>query len=287
MTHKISDTAVHRYRKAPSDTTISKAASAQNNIRDILGPDYETFLQGSYKNDTSTSDFNDVDIVAVVKQTHSGTFSSKVATSSVSWDHIFSAIEAKLNASPLYRGKFTRADKCITINAGITVDVVPAVHITDATQDPIAIFSFREDRERLNHPRVHYANGKSKNERTSGHYKPVTRMMKAWAAAHFDGTDVAPSFYIESMVHSAPDNLFTSDHAVSFVRVALDMTTKLAGNGPVLNVAGTKNIFDEWDQNKRLTVRNQLLASLQHIKNALDATSESDANRHWHAAFGN
>ena len=286
MTHKISDSAVHQYRKPPSATTISRASTMQQSIRDVLGSDYETFLQGSYKNDTAISDLNDVDIVAVRKTVHSGVFSGVPVSNLVSWDSLFSEIEAKLNASPLYRGKHTRGDKCIKVSGAVDIDIVPAVKVTTELEDPIAVFSFREGRERLNHPRVHYENGKAKNARTNGHYKPVVRLMKSWVCAYFTDSKIAPSFYVECMVHAAPDELFTDDHALSFVRVGLDIAKKLANpQASVLSVSGARNIFEDWPQENREQVRVKFLAISDHFLHALEATTESDAARHWHMGF--
>ena len=47
-----------------SQSVIDEISAFQNNIRSLL-QGYETFLQGSYANDTAISDINDVDIVAL------------------------------------------------------------------------------------------------------------------------------------------------------------------------------------------------------------------------------
>lgn len=286
MSHKIIDSVVHQYRKAPAATIISRASSMQQSIRDVLGSDYETFLQGSYKNDTAISDFNDVDIVAIRKTTHSGTFAHIEVSSRVSWDAIFSEIEAKLDASPLYRGKHSRGDKCITVEGTVNIDIVPAVKVTTELEDPIAVYSFREGMERLNHPRLHFENGKLKNANTNGHYKPIVRIMKSWAYQHFDDPKIAPSFYVECIVHSVPDRLFTSDHAGSFIDIGIDMLKKLANpHIPVYTVSGSRNIFDDWSPENREQFRKKFLDTTTLFLNALNATSELEASRHWHRGF--
>lgn len=74
MPHLISLQAATRYTAAPAPTTVTAVKSLHENIRALLGDDYETVLQGSYKNDTSIPDLNDVDIVAIRKKIFSGTF---------------------------------------------------------------------------------------------------------------------------------------------------------------------------------------------------------------------
>jgi hypothetical protein len=53
---------------------VAAAKSVQETIRSVLGGDYETFLQGSYRNDTGVPDLNDVDVVALRKWTTSAVF---------------------------------------------------------------------------------------------------------------------------------------------------------------------------------------------------------------------
>lgn len=42
-----------RYEAAPPQSTIDAVKRLHSTIRDVLGSSYETFLQGSYKNDTA------------------------------------------------------------------------------------------------------------------------------------------------------------------------------------------------------------------------------------------
>lgn len=74
MIHKIPTDLIDGYSKGPSPSTVAAAVTVHEKIRDLLGEDYETFLQGSYRNETAISDLNDVDIVVVRKHTYSGVF---------------------------------------------------------------------------------------------------------------------------------------------------------------------------------------------------------------------
>lgn len=180
VSHLIPDTAARRYTEAPAPTTVSAAKSLQETIRSVLGSDYETFLQGSYKNDTGVPDLNDVDVVALRKSYYSTNFTGTIGTNPISWNTIFQQVQDRLEASYYYSGKTERGDKCIKINTNFKADVIPAVRIGEVDDDPIAVYSFRESSERKNYPRDHYLRNTEKQARTSGNYKATVRMFKRW-----------------------------------------------------------------------------------------------------------
>lgn len=283
MNHKIPENIIHQYKKAPSDSTVKSAVSLHENIRSILGDGYETFLQGSYRNDTCISDLNDVDIVAVRKETYSGIFSSHKFDKTIFWNQIFSEIEERVALQ--YGSKMERGDKCIKIKTSIGADVVPAVVVDDHSKDPVAVYSFREGRERLNYPRIHYENGKKKHQNTNDIYKPTVRLFKNWTKNHFGDLDVAPSFYVESLVYSVPDKWFVSDLAETFLRAGIYILENFKIGAPVLMVAGAKNIFSEWDLAKVRVFMNRLGGSINHVVNAVQAGSELSAMEFWRKAF--
>ena len=69
MPNLIPQETLDSYTAAPSDATVAAVKRLHENIRDILGADFETLLQGSYRNDTSISDLNDVDMpIGVIPQ---------------------------------------------------------------------------------------------------------------------------------------------------------------------------------------------------------------------------
>ncbi len=217
----------------------------QTTIRDTLGSSYETFLQGSYKNDTAIGDL-DVDIVAIRKNTTSTVFTGLPPANPISWDTIFGEVRSRLESSGYYRGKTTTNDKCIMIATQFTADVVPAVQIGNLDSDPIAIYSHREAKERKNFPRLHYANGVEKHTRTGQLFKPTVRMFKTWAHNHFP-TDrrVAPSFYLESLVYNFDDSAFLRDSVERFVHMASVIADLAYASQKIVTVAGDKDILVE------------------------------------------
>jgi hypothetical protein len=289
MAHLIPASEVARHTRGPSATTTAGIASLQDAIRDALGEPYETFLQGSYKNDTAIRDINDVDIVAVRKRTVSTVFSQERYTLIESWDSIFGDIESRLGGTARFRGKVSRADKCVKVTDTWNADIVPAVRIKSYDQDPVAVFSFREGTERENWPRVHYANGVQKHRSTSQTFKPIVRMFKSWVTNHWPQQNPAPSFYVECLISNVPDDRFSTDLALGFFSVGYWIEQNVPASPPpvVWSVARDKDILvaSEWHPDKYAIFARQLAVSTTYVARALQATSVAEATRLWRLAF--
>lgn len=279
---------VAQYARVPSASTVERAVSIHQNVRALLGDlDYSTFLQGSYKNDTALWDMNDVDIVAVSRGLVSSHFNGTTPTNGVSWEEIFGRIERKLQADARYQGKWTRGDKCIRLNTGVKIDIVPAVQVGSIETDPVAIYSFEARGERKNWPRGHYDAGTAKSGRTNGAYKQTVRLFKRWARCWFGTRKVAPSYYLECAVFAHPDADFTGDLERDFISVGAKLvhspfsTTilrRLVGDGDLLTAA-------EWDQLRFQEFQSTLQIALRHAVGAQAASSEQRAREMWVAAF--
>jgi hypothetical protein len=69
MLSNISQSLIDRYSAGPSASKVTQVANLDNypgRARD----NYDTFLQGSYRNGTAIADINDVDIVARRRRTN-------------------------------------------------------------------------------------------------------------------------------------------------------------------------------------------------------------------------
>jgi hypothetical protein len=187
MPSNISQWLIDRYSAGPSESKITQVANLQTTIRDVLGDDYDTFLQGSYRNGTAIVDINDVDIVARRRGTNA-------SLSSAQWERLFNAIASKLRSSYRISGTVSIGDKCVKLKgSALNADIVPAVAIGDFDKDPIAIWSRREREERPNYPRTHYSNGVSKHRATLQAFKPTVRLFKRWARQYSGFDKTAPS----------------------------------------------------------------------------------------------
>jgi hypothetical protein len=88
MPSNISQSLIDRYSAGPSASKVTQVANLQTTIRDVLGDNYDTFLQGSYRNGTAIADINDVDIVARRRRTNA-------PLSAATWESLFNTIASK------------------------------------------------------------------------------------------------------------------------------------------------------------------------------------------------
>lgn len=281
---------VSRYAQPPAPSTITRAASLQESLRAVLGDgEYSTFLQGSYRNDTALRTMNDVDVVAVYRPI---TRRAMRFYQAPDWEQLFARIEKKLQADPRYADKWKRHDKCITVTTNINVDLVPAIGHEAPDADPIVLYSFGQNAERQNWPRGHYESGCAKNAATGGIFKPAVRLFKRWAKCWFAGSKIAPSYYVECLLFSLPDKLFTEDLAATFVVVghailerhadwggySVRALPRLAGEGDLLTSA-------EWKKEAFVSFLETIRRSVIDAASALRETDPRSAKAAWRRAF--
>lgn len=212
MSFLISSAAIDKYAAGPSASRRTQVANLHQAIRAELGTVYyETFLQGSYRNDTAIADINDVDIVALRKSVVS-------PQSAAGWEIDFNDIMRTLGR----RWTVKKGDKCIRVSAGVDADVVPAGRVGDDWRiDPIVVYSRSGHTERPNYPRRHYRNGVTKQEETKDAYKPTVRLFKRWVRQYASLN--APSFFIECAIHSVPRNKLNTYLPLSFASVGAEL----------------------------------------------------------------
>jgi hypothetical protein len=277
----ISQYLIDRYSAGPSEDRRRRVKRLHERIRDALDAsdyEYETFLQGSYRNGTAIADINDVDIVALRKYAAS-------PRDHTGWSLQFNEVIDVLEGSRI-PGTIKRGDKCVKVIGALNADVVPALRMGDNwRRDPIAIYSIRERNERKNYPRRHYRNGVKKQDNTDSGFKPTVRHFKRWVRQYPDL--VAPSFYIESAVHGVADYWFESYLPESFRDVGRKIC-RYSKYKVIYSVAGDKDILTstEWKPADFEKFQNALRRDLDIVNSALLATSVSEANRLWKLAFG-
>jgi hypothetical protein len=281
MLSKISQALIDGYSAGPSESKVTQVANLQTTIRDVLGDDYDTFLQGSYRNSTAIADINDVDIVARRRMTNA-------PLSPAQWESLFNTIASKLRISSWVSGAVSIGDKCVKLKGTpLNADIVPAVAISDFEKDPIAIWSRRKKEERRNYPRTHYDNGVRKHRATSQAFKPTVRLFKRWTRQYSGFDKIAPSFYIECAVHAVATSKFSTYLPWSFAEVGLEICD-WSRNTVIKSVAGDKDILvrDEWHPDKFVTFQTTLIPDLQRVVRAMQASTTQEANQLWKLAFG-
>ena len=208
---------------------------------------YDPYLQGSYANSTKIRGDSDVDLV--------------VETDDVFYSNLTEAEKTQLRIS---RGRFTWTEfrqevaealtnyygadlvddtrgKCIAVSAHgnlLAADVVPAVEYRKYDQlvveaSGMTFWTRRGNHQVINYPKIHKANGTTKNAQTNERYKPSVRMFKnarnkITGANQADGTNRFPSYFTECLLYNVPNVTFRrspADTCVSVVKALDTMRT--------------------------------------------------------------
>ena len=212
-------------------TSIRNALEA--NDSGLNRPDFEIFLQGSYKNSTNIRADSDVDLVVEYNkvyhrdlarlspgevQRYNGCHNT-VDYGAVNWrNDVERALRKKFPGQVQLGGG--KAFKVITGPGNMTADVVPALLYKQYTYfntsqdeefDPGIQFADSSGNITLNYPKLHIANGEDKNSqnRTGGRYKPTVRMFKN-ARNYASGRGllpdgIAPSYFVECLLFNVLD----------------------------------------------------------------------------------
>ncbi|MEO3828239.1 nucleotidyltransferase domain-containing protein [Actinomadura sp. B10D3] len=102
MSFKISQSLIDKYSAGPPDWKVTQAKNLHENIRKALdnsdGSKFDTFLQGSYRNNTAIKEINDVDIVALYDPWSS-------PESDARWNGCLSVLRPSSVAATLYQGE--------------------------------------------------------------------------------------------------------------------------------------------------------------------------------------
>jgi hypothetical protein len=283
LTYKISQALIDHYAAGPSTTRTSAVKALHENIRMALetwgDKKFDTFLQGSYRNDTAIADINDVDIVALYDPWSS-------PESHERWEWLFNHVAYVLRSTSLVSGTVTIGDKCVKLHGGLKADVVPAISRTVySSTDPIKVYSRKEREERDNYPRTHYSNGVKKQAATSNMYKPTVRLFKRWVRQY--PTLTAPSFYIECSVHSVANSKFNTYLPLSFAAVAAERMG-YSHLTRIPSVAGDKDILvsSEWSPADFAAFQERLRRDFTLVVQAMEASTTTEADRLWKLAFG-
>jgi len=218
---------------------VATSASTYASIKTVLESphapyskkDFETFLQGSYANDTNVYSESDVDIVIKLNSTfykdlsnltevEKSAYQKDMSPASYSYEQYKSDVAAWLarNYKGVEAGKkaiFVPAD-----GARRDADVLPAAQYRryysykNAYDNRYAegICFFVDGVIVDNFPKQHKANCTAKHQRTGGRFKRIVRVFKNMRNRMVDlgylDDGVAPSYFLEGMLYNVPDDLF-------------------------------------------------------------------------------
>jgi predicted nucleotidyltransferase len=197
-------------------------------------PNYEIYLQGSYKNSTTTRSNSDVDVVVQLNSSFSydltnlkkhekDALESNYKNATYHWvdfrSDVFNALKKK-NSLIINQGS-----KCINVNTPyLEADVVVCMqyrfykkYLNPQDQKYIEGMIFKSnDRWIVNYPKQHDENGTLKSKNTNGNYYPAVRIFKNIKSQLIDkniiNKEEVPSYFIECLLYNVPDSNFDSIH---------------------------------------------------------------------------
>jgi len=263
--------------KATHEAIRRALTAGSSPIRD---KDVEIYLQGSYKNDTNIRGDSDVDIVVQLNSTFQPNLSLLNPAQAQAFHQAFpnatyhwadfrrdalTALRAYFGAASVQEGN--KSLKVIADPGRLAADVVPCLDYriyvdfqglaNQRYAEGIVFYTQRERHRVINYPKLHYENGVDKNSdaHTNGWFKPTTRLFKNARTYLVDrnalDSGVAPSYFLESFVYNAPDNLFGQSFQHSFVNVLNWLSQPRQGlscqNG-MIDLFGTAP--EQWSQDR-------------------------------------
>lgn len=231
---------------------IQQAQATQESIRDTLhnsallrNRDFETFLQGSYRNSTNIRGNSDVDIVArlddsyhydisQLNQDDIARFNQRSSPATYTWeqfrDDVLTVLQQRYGKQNVISGS-----KCIKVlegNGRLPADVVPALnfrlytefsHYSERFIEGIAFRSLKNGRWIINYPQQHYQNGVAKQSRTDDNFKPSVRMFKnareRAISLGFLTDQTAPSYFVQCLLYNVPNELFVNSRRQTYANV--------------------------------------------------------------------
>ena len=203
---------------------------------------YTIFLQGSYGNDTNIYADSDVDVVIQLNDTiyyddhelPEPTRSNRrqgITVATYSHAEFKRDVVARLRSA--YPNMVTPGDKAIYIAPSGNrrkADVLAAsafrrYYLRQGSTVPTyteGLCFFKPDGTRVvNYPKLHSARCTDKHQATNQWFKPVVRIFKNMrnkgVADGLLGAGVAPSYFLEGMLHNVPNNQFGVSYAQSVV----------------------------------------------------------------------
>jgi predicted nucleotidyltransferase len=226
-------------------TSIRNALFA--NDSGLNRPDFEIYLQGSYKNSTNIRADSDVDLVVQYNKVYYRDLArlSPPEVQRYEGSHHtveYDAVKWRGDVEKALRKKFPgkvqlgggKAFKVVTGPGDMTADILPAFlykqythynSLNDEGFDPGVKFADSAGKITLNYPKLHIENGEAKNSefQTDGRYKPSVRMFKnARNTATERGLLVdgaAPSYFVECLLYNVLDECFTASVSDTYAAV--------------------------------------------------------------------
>jgi hypothetical protein len=222
-------------------------AAVKKVLEDSAAPyadkDPNIFLQGSYSNDTNVARDSDVDVIAFITSTFAHDAPTLPSDQYQAFERnypgsaTYSYQQYKRDVAAWLTSKYgagvTAGKKAIYIPAGSTrreCDVLPAIEYryyyrfnsaADQSYAKGICFYLPDGTQIVNFPKQHSDNCTTKHQATNSWFKPTVRIYKNMRNYMVDRNllrdGVAPSYFIEGMLHNVPNDKFGTSYEDSFV----------------------------------------------------------------------
>ncbi|MEW6121904.1 MAG: nucleotidyltransferase [Pseudomonadota bacterium] len=225
--------------------SVTQSAATYQSISNLLNDSgspyyyksFETFLHGSYGNDTNIYSDSDVDIVMRLSSVYYSDTSELSATDKANYEKgrtsaEYSLKQFKSEVTDWLRKNFGEGvkpgNKAIYVpgnNSRRDADVLACAEHRRYTSYPsIGTPTYREGiafwtkdgTKIVNYPKQHSANCTTKHQNTGNYFKRTVRVMKNMRNRMIDerklNSGVAPSYFIEGLLWNVPDSKFGTSY---------------------------------------------------------------------------
>lgn len=238
-------------RYVPSQISKDTADSIRATLKALESvvrhKDFTVYLQGSYKNDTNLRGDSDVDVVVELQSTFVSNAWTLPPEQNRTYhqtypDSTYSLADFRRDVIATLEKRYTAAKVDTSGNKAIRVIGNPETRLDadlvvcleyrkynyfysrDSPYVPgIKFYTQRENREVINYPKVHYDNGCAKHQSSRTWFKDTVRTYKhsrnKIVANQWMQPGVAPSYFIECLLHNVPDHRFGGTYQANFLDV--------------------------------------------------------------------
>lgn len=286
----------------PSQTYVDRAISEHKTLRghieesDILS-EYRptTFLQGSYRKNTAIEMIKDVDVVCLFTGEYYYFAPGEIVNNPFTPEKVYTLLYSALSSMPMYKDKLRPQKRSIGIEMGIQLDVIPAIAGPPGIDaDPIRIPEKGSDGNMRwvdTYTRTDIGLCSEKNSRCDNNFVPIVKMLKYWRNVRLSKSQTPCSYFLETLLHRVPDDIYSGSIAPAFVGVCMwivkNITPKFAGSVGLL-MTGGDNLFSSsnWSLLNYSIFYDQLMRDTYALAIGLNKETDDDATEEWRSVFG-
>jgi len=240
----------------------------------------------------------DVDIVCLFTTGYYYPGPGEKVISPFTSEKVYDILYGALSNMSIYKERLRRQKRSIGIEMGVQLDVIPAIAgPSGIDSDPILIPEKKADGSMVwidTYTRVDIKSCSEKNSRCNNNFVQVAKILKYWRNVRLKEKQAPCSYFLETLLHNVPDNLYFGSIAPVFVNVcrwiennitpdfAESKGLTMIGSGDNLFSPGNWSIVDYSYFHDKLSLDTNKLAIGLHIKTSTDEI----AAEVWQSVFG-